>query len=120
MLFQFHKCDFVSVGKNNTWFDNSGQGYSIQLPELQKSESKLTPKQMQESVSKKIEETEQKTLLCMEAAEDTRESAEKAFNAYISALSKISAARDASGLVQLRTLVDEVGEKYLELVELLD
>lgn len=107
---------FCLVGKNNTWFDNSGQGYSIQLPELQKSESKLTPKQMQESVSKKIEETEQKTLLCMEAAEDTRESAEKAFNAYISALSKISAARDASGLVQLRTLVDEVGEKYLELV----
>jgi hypothetical protein len=51
---------FCLVGKNNTWFDNSGQGYSIQLPELQKSESKLTPKQMQESVSKKIEETEQK------------------------------------------------------------
>jgi hypothetical protein len=43
---------FCLVGKNNTWFDNSGQGYSIQLPELQKSESKLTPKQMQESASK--------------------------------------------------------------------
>ena len=107
---------FCLLGKNNTWFDNSGQGYSIQLPELQKSESKLTPQQMQESVSKKIEETEQKALLCMEAAEGTKESAEKAFNAYISALSKISAAGDASRFVQFRTLVDEVGEKYLELV----
>ena len=111
---------FCLVGKNNTWFDNSGQGYSIQLPELQKSELKVNLKQMQESVSKKIEETEQKTLLCMEAAEDTRESAEKAFNAYISRLENFSQGCEQISSISEPWLMRWEKKNILNWYELLD
>ena len=110
---------FCLVEKNakDVWFDNSGQGYSIQLPELQRSDPKMSPKQMQENVSKKIEETEQKILVSLGVAAETKEKSEKAYNAYIS-LSKISASSgDTTDLNELRTMVEEVDSKYMELMQ---